>query len=160
MDHATLEALKRGHPGWRLLAADHAPMIVSFLNATFIEPNARTVPQQALIARLDDWLYQLRQRAGPEAYPRSAAHYLDTWADDEHAQISLAELLDAHPLEQGLAELVAYMSLASDDTKALIDDHRTQTLVWSDPRRGPRQATLRRTTSSAGSSSSRRSCYG
>ena len=85
MDHATLEALKRGHPGWRLLAADHAPMIVGFLHATFIQPNARTVPQQELVARLDDWLYPLRQRSGAEAYPRTAAQYLDTWADDEHA---------------------------------------------------------------------------
>jgi flagellar motility protein MotE (MotC chaperone) len=85
MDHATLEALKRGHPGWRLLAADHGPMIVGFLHATFIEPNVRTVPQQELVARLDDWLYPLRQRGGPEAYPRAAAQYLDTWADDEHA---------------------------------------------------------------------------
>jgi flagellar motility protein MotE (MotC chaperone) len=85
MDHATLETLKRGHPGWRLLAADHAPMIIGFLHATFIQPNVRTVPQQTLVARLDDWLYQLRQRAGTDAYPRSAAQYLDIWADDEHA---------------------------------------------------------------------------
>jgi hypothetical protein len=57
-------------------------------------------------------------------------------------QVSLGELLDTHPLEKGLAELVAYMSLASDDTKALIDDVRTQTFVWTDPSRGARQATL------------------
>jgi hypothetical protein len=85
MDHATLEALKRVHPGWRLLAADHAPMIVGFLYATFIQPNVRTVPQQELVARLDDWLYPLRQQSGSEAYPRTAALYLDTWADDQHA---------------------------------------------------------------------------
>lgn len=84
MDHATLQALKRGHPGWRLLAADHAPMVVSFLHTTFIQPNVRTMAQQMLVARLDDWLYQLRQRDGAEAYPRTAAQYLDIWADDEH----------------------------------------------------------------------------
>jgi len=85
MDHATLETMKRSHPGWRLLAADHAPMIISFLHATFIQPNVRTMAQQALCARLDDWLYQLRQREGAESYPRSASQYLDTWADDAHA---------------------------------------------------------------------------
>jgi len=88
MDHATLETMKRSHPGWRLLAADHAPMIISFLHATFIQPNVRTMAQQALCARLDDWLYQLRQREGAESYPRSASQYLDTWADDAHAWLA------------------------------------------------------------------------
>jgi hypothetical protein len=84
MDLATLEALKRGHPGWRLLAADHAPMVAGFLHATFIRTNARAMAQQALAARLDDWLHLLRERGGGDVYPRSAAQYLDTWADDAH----------------------------------------------------------------------------
>ena len=41
--------------------------------------------RQELVARLDDWLYQLRLREGADAYPRTAAQYLDTWADAEHA---------------------------------------------------------------------------
>ena len=82
MDLATLEVLRRAHPGWRLLAADHAPMIVAFLHATFIEPNVRSMPQESLASRLDDWLYHARQHE-PDAYPRSGAQYLDTWADDE-----------------------------------------------------------------------------
>ena len=60
-------------------------MVIGFLHATFIQPNVRTMSQQALVARLDDWLYQLRHRDGADAYPRAAAQYLDTWADDEHA---------------------------------------------------------------------------
>jgi hypothetical protein len=84
MDYATLESLKRRHPGWRLLAADHAPMIIGFLHAAFIAPNVRTVPRPGLVASLDDWLHALRQAGGADAYPRSAAQYLDTWADDEH----------------------------------------------------------------------------
>lgn len=59
-------------------------MIVSFLHATFIQPNERTIDQSTLVARLDDWLYGLRDRHGAGAYPRSASQYLDTWADDEH----------------------------------------------------------------------------
>jgi len=83
MDLQTLDVLSRAHPGWRLLRADHAPMVVAFLHATFIEPNVRSIPQEALVSRLDDWLYHARQRE-PDAYPRTAAQYLDTWADDEH----------------------------------------------------------------------------
>jgi hypothetical protein len=57
-------------------------------------------------------------------------------------QVSLRELVDAHPLEHGVAEIVAYMTLASDDASALIDDDRTQTLYWQDASERPRQATL------------------
>ena len=85
MDQGTLEGLRRAHPGWRLLAADHAPMVIAFLYATFIEPNVRTMTESALAAKLDDWLYQLRARDGEGAWPRGAAQYLDVWADDEHA---------------------------------------------------------------------------
>jgi hypothetical protein len=49
-------------------------------------------------------------------------------------QIALSALLDEYPLEQGLAELVAYLSLAAEDGRALIDDARTQTVVWTDAR--------------------------
>jgi hypothetical protein len=58
------------------------------------------------------------------------------------AQVSLADIIAAHPLEQGLAELVAYLSLAVDDKMAVIDEERPQTLVWADPVHGPRQATM------------------
>jgi hypothetical protein len=58
------------------------------------------------------------------------------------AQISLAELVHRHPLDQGLAELVAYFSLASDDSAAVIDDAQRQTLTWTDPTGMARQATL------------------
>lgn len=49
-------------------------------------------------------------------------------------QIALTALLDEYPLEQGLAELVAYLSLAAEDERALIDDSCTQTVVWTDAR--------------------------
>jgi flagellar motility protein MotE (MotC chaperone) len=83
MDYPHLEALKRTHPAWRLLAADHAAMIIAFLHATFIAPNVRTVPQPALASQLDDYLYRLRQQLGDHAFPRSASQYLESWSSDE-----------------------------------------------------------------------------
>jgi hypothetical protein len=56
MDLPSLEALRRMHPGWRLLLADHAPFVASFLQGAFIVPNARSIPQAALAAKLDDAL--------------------------------------------------------------------------------------------------------
>jgi len=37
---------------------------------------------------------------------------------------------------------VAYLGLAADDARALIDDAQKQTLVWADPLRGSSQATM------------------
>jgi len=85
MDYRTLETLRRRHPAWRLLNADHAPLIVSFLHDTFIRPNVRTLSQGELETRLEDYLYSLRADLGENAFPREAGHYLDGWASDEHA---------------------------------------------------------------------------
>jgi hypothetical protein len=85
MEYGTLLSLRQSHPTWRLLLADHAPLIISFLFDTFVEPNIRTMAQPELTARLDDHLYALRGSLGEEAFPREAAHYLDAWASDDHA---------------------------------------------------------------------------
>ena len=48
-------------------------------------------------------------------------------------RVSLAELLKEHPLQHGLAELVAYFAVASEDARALVDDASTQRVTWADP---------------------------
>ena len=85
MDYRTLETLQRKHPAWRLLNADHAPLIISFLYDTFIRPNVRTLSQGELVTQLEDCLFSLRADLGEDKFPREAAHYLDNWASDEHA---------------------------------------------------------------------------
>ncbi len=85
MEFADLEALKRTHPAWRLLAADHAPMIIGFLHAAFVAPNVRSTSQHALAAALDDYLQRLRTERGEDAFPRSAMQYLEAWASNDHA---------------------------------------------------------------------------
>jgi hypothetical protein len=57
-------------------------------------------------------------------------------------QISLADLVKSFPLEQGLAELVAYLSLATEDDAAVIDDGTKQELSWVDTEGTWRRATL------------------
>lgn len=58
------------------------------------------------------------------------------------SQISLDELVQRHPLEQGLAELVTYFSIAAEDGDAIIDDTQRETLRWTDQGNHSRQATL------------------
>ena len=58
------------------------------------------------------------------------------------SQISLKELVEAQPLEQGLAELVAYLSLAADDADALIDDSQRVSISWPDASGVTRRAVM------------------
>lgn len=57
-------------------------------------------------------------------------------------QVSLAELVDTHPLELGLAELVAYLSIASEEPGSVIDDTARSSIVWSDAEGVMRQANM------------------
>ncbi|MEW5848975.1 MAG: DUF3375 domain-containing protein [Myxococcota bacterium] len=82
MDHAALDALRKSHPGWRLLTADHAPLVMDFLHRTFIAPNVRTLAQPEITSRLEDHLFHLRSTLGAEVYPRTATAYLEEWASD------------------------------------------------------------------------------
>ncbi|MBX5476572.1 MAG: DUF3375 domain-containing protein [Clostridia bacterium] len=84
MDYQHLVQLRRRHPAWRLLAAQNAPLVIGFLYATFIEPNLRSISERELEARLDDYLFHLREQLGEDAFPKDAAAYLNEWADTEH----------------------------------------------------------------------------
>jgi len=45
-------------------------------------------------------------------------------------RVSLAELVNAHPLQHGLAEVVTYFAVASEDDRALIDESAVQRIEW------------------------------
>lgn len=82
MDHDDIEALRRESRAWRLLRADHAPLVVSFLGRVFVDENTRSLPFAALVDRLDDTLFALNERLGG-AFPRPAKAYVDDWASAE-----------------------------------------------------------------------------
>lgn len=84
MDYHQLIALRQHHPAWRLLRADHAPLIISFLEQSFVSPNLRSVDQSGLVSKLDDMIYSLQQSQGENLYPRAASAYLDEWADNSN----------------------------------------------------------------------------
>ncbi|MDA8206003.1 MAG: DUF3375 domain-containing protein [Thermaerobacter sp.] len=64
------------------------------------------------------------------------------------SQVTLPELLHQYPLEQGLAELVAYIAIASDrqmDSErfaAAFDEKARDTVEWIDGKGAPRRATV------------------
>lgn len=45
-------------------------------------------------------------------------------------QVTLRELCELRPLQQGLAELVAYLQLADDTFKSLVDEETTDVICW------------------------------
>lgn len=83
LDFTTLDTLRTHHPAWRLLRADHAPLIVSFLHRVFVVPNVRVIAAPDLIEALEDELFALREEKGENAYPNSALTYLNDWAAPE-----------------------------------------------------------------------------
>lgn len=48
----------------------------------------------------------------------------------DRAQISLSELVASQPLQQGLAELIAYLQLGSETFSAVIDEHAVEAIPW------------------------------
>lgn len=83
LDYATLELLRQNHPAWRLLRADHAPLVAGFLHRVFIAPNVRNLSQADLVEALEDELFALREQHGAEAFPRTAQDYLNDWAEND-----------------------------------------------------------------------------
>ena len=84
-DIDTLDALRRQHPAWRLLLADSAALIASFLHRVFVLPNQRTLNQADLAEALEDTLYTLREQRGAGTFPKSALEYLNDWAANDKA---------------------------------------------------------------------------
>jgi len=83
LDFTTLELQRRQHPAWRLLAADSAPLVASFLHRVFVLPNVRVMAQSNLAEALEDTLYGLREQLGSKAFPKSAQEYLNDWAAND-----------------------------------------------------------------------------
>ena len=90
LDLDDLEALRRQHPAWRLLQADSAALVASFLHRVFVLPNQRSIAQADLAEALEDTLFTVRQQRGQtvyskSAYPKSALEYLNDWAANDKA---------------------------------------------------------------------------
>lgn len=49
----------------------------------------------------------------------------------DKGQVSLGELVTSQPLQQGLAELVAYLQLGVDSFKTAVDDNTPEPILWT-----------------------------
>jgi len=78
-----LVRLRRTDPAWRLLTADRAPVIASFLDRAFREGARRTWSESELVVLLEDVLFDVQALEGAEAVPRGPGEYLTEWAQDD-----------------------------------------------------------------------------
>lgn len=60
------------------------------------------------------------------------------------SQVTLPELVEGRPLQQGLAELVAYLSLATESGRAVFDEAVEDEIAWVSPEGQHRRAKLPR----------------
>ena len=56
---------------------------MSFLQRVFLSENVRDISKVELISKLEDELFYLREVEGEEKFPRSAAAYIEEWAQDD-----------------------------------------------------------------------------
>ena len=62
----------------------------------------------------------------------------------DRQQATLAEVVDVHPVEKGLSEVIGYLAIASDDAHHVIDDRASEPIVIHNRRRAARRVTLPR----------------
>lgn len=88
MDYAAIETMRDKHPAWRMLRADQAPLLLSFLGRFFVDESRGASPAGQIIDALDDELYALNS-GSPNAlpHPRPAADYLADWAAPEYGYL-------------------------------------------------------------------------
>lgn len=84
-DIDNLEALRRQHPAWRLLASESVALVASFLHRAFVAPNRRAIAQAELVEALEDTLFVLREQRGQGVFPKASGEYLNDWAANDKA---------------------------------------------------------------------------
>lgn len=74
----------RNEPHWRLLAANHAAIIIAILQAQFLEKNERSIPASMFYERVNHDLEMLRIRG--EDLPKTAQAYAADWLADGYLE--------------------------------------------------------------------------
>lgn len=104
------------------------PPFVPQLHSEVLEAGAEDTPGDALFNQVAIDRSRLRANVQQELLERK--------------QVSLAEVVARHPLEHGLAELVGYFAVASEDAKSSIDDQAAEQVSWQRPDGAFRSATI------------------
>jgi hypothetical protein len=80
MEHDYIKYLKENNLTIKLLRLDNAPLIISFLYNTFKHKNRNAIPNNELLSKLADYLYEINENK--VIYPLEANDYLQKWANE------------------------------------------------------------------------------
>jgi hypothetical protein len=97
----------------------YAPVAKAAIDSSSIQP----ADEEADLAALFDQVY-----VDPAPLRRGVLRALL-----RGSQVGLAELVREHPLQHGLAELVAYLSLTDEGFRVVFDEQHTEQMRWRDP---------------------------
>ena len=84
-----LAQIRQKSAAWRLLNAQHAPLIIDFLNSVFIANDRRSISHPEVVSLLEDYLHELKILSQDDAPSRSAREYIDQWSSGETPFLSL-----------------------------------------------------------------------
>lgn len=83
LSHDYILSLKRNHTALKVLQADNAPLILSFLHTAFVKSGARLCKASELEEQLSEFLHAIHSGFEQELYPQSASQYLKDWSSEE-----------------------------------------------------------------------------
>ena len=126
MDEERLAWDLQNAPSIRLLKADNAALIVSFLYQQFKRAQRVSVPLPELVEQLEGTLEHVNERT-PGRYARGAQTYVTEWADEEHRFIRIAVY--------GHGDVPA-VELTSETERAIgwLEDMQSQAFVGTESR--------------------------
>lgn len=95
------------------------------LHTPTVKPVITAVEPEAGVAEVDASALYSQVVIDKAQLARHIRHALQA-----RSQISLRELTELQPLQHGLAELVAYLQLAGESFKTVVDENVVETVVW------------------------------
>ncbi len=84
MSYYNLSALRQNNVSWRLLTANNAPFVISFLYREFMEEYKREIPEDELISHLESYMESLEEFDDTKKTPYD---YITSWSSEEYGYI-------------------------------------------------------------------------
>jgi len=109
----------------RVLPADIELPIERPLHTPAVKPSIADVALESGDAEVDAAVLFSQVIVDRAQLARHIRHALQ-----DRSQVTLRALCETRPLEHGLAELVAYLQLADDTFKAVIDETASEVISW------------------------------
>lgn len=113
-------------PSIKLLKADHAALIISFLYRQFKSAQRLSLPLPELVEQLEGYLEYMNERE-PGRYARTAQTYITEWADEKHQFIRISAYGGG---DAPLVELTA----DTERTISWLEEMHTQQFVGTESR--------------------------